>query len=295
MNSQLKISPVDVINRKKEKRKRMRVPVFIMSFLFIYAVISLYPMFYMIFYSLKTTEEIFYSNPFGIPLSPEFSNYSRAINSFDMIVFFQNSIIVTILSVLGTLILALPLSYALTRMNWKMRKHVSFYITLGLFIPVQVIIIPLAILVKDLHLSNSYWALILPYIAFNLAFTTMIISSSFNNMPKELEESAVMDGANIFVIFTKIMIPLVKPAIATTVIFAVLNVWNEYTLASIFATSNDIKTLPIGLASFVGQRSTDWGAMGACMVLASIPTIILYLLFSEQIENSLTVGGAVKG
>lgn len=295
MNSQFKKSPVDVINRKKEKKKRMRVPIFMLSFLFIYAVISLYPMFYMIFYSLKTTEEIFFTNPFGIPLSPEFGNYSRAISNFDVIGLFQNSIIVTSISVLGILILALPLSYALTRMKWKTRKHVSFYITLGLFIPVQVIIIPLAILVKDLHLSNSYWALILPYIAFNLAFTTLILSSSFNTMPKELEESAVMDGANIFVIFTKIMIPLVKPAIATTVIFAVLNVWNEYTLASIFATSNDIKTLPIGLASFVGQRSTDWGAMGASMVLASIPTVILYLLFSEQIENSLSVGGAVKG
>ena len=276
-------------------KKNKKLPIFLTIGLGIYAMISLYPLIYLLFYSLKTTDEIFYTNPFGVPLHPQFENYSRAFQSFNIVIFFGNSIIVTAFSVIGILVLALPFAYAVSRMHWKLKKAVSTYITLGLFIPVQVIIIPLAILVKDLHMSNTRMALIVPYIAFNLAFTCMVLSNSFLTLPKELEESACMDGANIYVTFFKVMVPLVKPALATSMIFAMMNVWNEYTLASIMATNNNVKTLPIGLASFVGQRSTDWGAMGACMVLASIPTIILYLSCSEQAENALTVGGAVKG
>lgn len=276
-------------------KKNKKLPIFLTIGLGIYALISLYPLTYLLFYSLKTTDEIFYTNPFGVPLHPQFENYSRAFQSFNIVKFFGNSIIVTAFSVIGILVLALPFAYAVSRMHWKLKKAVSTYITLGLFIPVQVIIIPLAILVKDLHMSNTRMALIVPYIAFNLAFTCMVLSNSFLTLPKELEESACMDGANIYVTFFKVMVPLVKPALATSMIFAMMNVWNEYTLASIMATNNNVKTLPIGLASFVGQRSTDWGAMGACMVLASIPTIILYLSCSEQVENALTVGGAVKG
>lgn len=275
--------------------QQKKVPYFILIFLFAYATISLYPMLYMLFYSLKTTEEIFYSNPFGFPTNPQFNNYQRAVSSFDILSLFSNSVIVTALSVLFILLLAVPFAYAISRMNWKLKRWAEDYISIGLFIPVQVIVIPLAVLVRDLGINNSYFALVLPYVAFNLAFSVMIISSSFKSMPKELEESSIMDGANIFTVFFKIMLPLAKPAIATTCIFSVLNVWNEYTLASILATSKNIRTLPIGLASFVGQRSTDWGAMGACMVIASIPTIVLYLIFSSQIENSLTVSGAVKG
>ena len=276
-------------------KKNKKLPIFLTIGLGIYALISLYPLIYLLFYSLKTTDEIFYTNPFGVPLHPQFENYSRAFQSFNIVKFFGNSIIVTAFSVIGILVLALPFAYAVSRMHWKLKKAVSTYITLGLFIPVQVIIIPLAILVKDLHMSNTRMALIVPYIAFNLAFTCMVLSNSFLTLPKELEESACMDGANIYVTFFKVMVPLVKPALATSMIFAMMNVWNEYTLASIMATNNNVKTLPIGLASFVGQRSTDWGAMGACMVLASIPTIILYLSCSEQVENALTGGGAGKG
>lgn len=283
-------------NRKLFKNiNKNKRPYIIIVFLFVYAVISLYPMLYMIFYSLKTTEEIFFTNPFGIPTNPQTGNYARAVTSFDILGLFKNSAIVTLVSVILILLIALPFAYAVSRMDWKFKNFAENYISIGLFIPVQVIIIPLAKLVRDLSINQSYFALILPYVAFNLAFSIMIISSSFRTLPKELEESAVIDGANLFTIFIKIMLPLVKPAIATTCIFSVLNVWNEYTLASVLATSREIRTLPIGLASFVGQRSTDWGAMGACMVLASIPTVILYLAFSEQIENSLTVNGAVKG
>lgn len=265
------------------------------ALLILFSVICIYPLLYLLFYSLKTNNEIFFTNPFGLPMDPQFDNYVRAFNAFDLILYFKNSLLVTFASVAGILVLALPFSYATTRMTWRFKNAAVFYITMGLFIPIQVIIIPLAILVKNMHLANTYFALIIPYIAFNMAFTAMVLSTSFRALPKEMEESAFLDGAGVGKTFLHIMVPLIKPAIATSLIFAFLNIWNEYTLASILISKTEVKTLPIGLSSFVGQHSTDWGAMGACFVISSIPTILMYLIFSEQVEKALTIGGAVKG
>lgn len=280
---------------KREKKAPKLSTVISMIFLILCSVIFIYPLFYLIFYSLKTNNEIFLTNPFGFPKDIQWINYVNAINAFDILAYFKNSIIVSVISIVGILIFVLPFSYSTTRMIWRGKDAVTNYITMGLFIPIQVIIIPLSILVRDMHLSNTYFALIVPYVAFNLAFSSMIMSTSFAGLPKEMEESAVIDGAGVFRTFISIIVPLVKPAIATTVIFAFLNVWNEYTVASILISKNSVKTLPIGLANFVGVHSTDWGAMGACLVMASIPTIIIYLIFSEQVEKAMTIGGAVKG
>lgn len=280
---------------KINKIRKKPVDYIVIFLLFTFSIVCIYPLIYLLFYSLKTNNEIFFTNPFGPPLEPQFDNYVRAFNAFDLTRYFTNSILVTFVSVTGVLLLSLPFAYAITRMIWKGKDAASSYITMGLFIPIQVIIIPLAILVKQMHIANTYWALIIPYIAFNLAFSIMVLSTSFRTVPKEMEESAFLDGAGVTRTLINIIIPLVKPAIATSFIFAFLNIWNEYTLASILISKSEVKTLPIGLSTFVGQHSTDWGAMGACFVIASIPTIIIYLIFSEQVEKALTIGGAVKG
>lgn len=281
--------------KKRTKIKKTPYDYIVIALLVVFSVICIYPLLYLLFYSLKTNNEIFFTNPFGPPTEPQFDNYVRAFGAFDLISYFKNSIIVTFAAVAGIILFATPFAYATTRIMWKGKNLAVSYITLGLFIPIQVIIIPLAILVKQMHIANTYWALIIPYIAFNLAFTAMVLSTSFRTVPKEMEESAFLDGAGVITTFINIIIPLVKPAIATSVIFAFLNIWNEYTLASILISKPEVKTLPIGLSAFVGQHSTDWGAMGACFVIASIPTIIIYLIFSEQVEKALTIGGAVKG
>ena len=170
------------------------------------------------------------------------------------------------------------------------------FISIGLFSSLcRSAMISLSVLIRNMGLANTHWALILPYAAFNLAFPFMIISSSFRALPAELEEAAVIDGASIYKTFFSIMLPLVKPAITSGALFATLGIWNEYTLPTVMISSNELKTLPAGLATFVGQHSAKpGGAMGAAMMIASIPTIILYLCFSDKIENSLTVGGAVN-
>ncbi|WP_230399418.1 carbohydrate ABC transporter permease [Novisyntrophococcus fermenticellae] len=263
--------------------------------LVVFACISLYPLLYLIGYSLKTNDEIFYSNPFGLPLSPQWINYVKAITTFDVLTYFKNSVLTTVVSLAGIFTLILPFSYAVARMQWKLKGLATMFISIGLFIPLQVSLIPLSVLIKNMGMANTYGALILPYIAFNIAFPFMILSVAFRALPRELEEAAFIDGASVYRTFFSIMLPLVKPAIASAMLFAALGIWNEYILPTVMISSDSLKTLPAGLATFVGQHSTNWGAMGATMMMASIPTIILYLCFSEKIENSLTVGGAVKG
>jgi len=263
--------------------------------LWVYALISVYPLIWMLFYSLKDNNEIFVTNPFGPPTSFRWDNYVQAWSKFNVPMYFTNSLLVSVITVVGTIFLSVMFSYAVARMQWRFKQVANTYVVIGMFIPVQVIMIPLAILVRDFHLSNTFLALIIPYIAFNLSFSTMVFYGFFRTIPVELEESACIDGATIYQTFLRIMLPIVKPAFATMVIFVFLAAWNEFPMALMLITKETLKTLPLGLLFFQGQFTTDWGAMGAAMTIASLPTVLIYIIFSEQVEKALTVGSAVKG
>ncbi len=262
--------------------------------LWIYAIFSLYPLVWMLFYSFKNNDEIFITNPFGIPTTFRFENYEAALSAYNVPLYFMNSVITTLCTVVFTVILALMFSFAVTRLRFKFQSHMKTYMLLGMFIPIQVIMIPLAVLVRDLGIANTRLAVIVPYIAFNLSFATMVFSGFLGTLPKELEEAACIDGANIYTAFLKIIVPTISPAIATVCIFIFLNAWNEFTMALILITKESLKTLPLGLLFFQGEFTTNWGAMGAAMVIASLPTVLVYVLLSEQVERAMTVGSSVK-
>ncbi len=264
-------------------------------FCWIYAAISLYPVIWLIFYSFKNNSEIFVTNPFGFPTKLHVENYIKAWSQYDVPTYFFNSVIVSVITVILTIIFALLFSYATARLQWKGRNIAKIYISLGMFIPVQAILIPVAKLVNGIGLDSTRVGLILVYTAINLSFATLVYYGFFKGIPVELEEAACMDGANIFVCFIKIIVPLVKPATATLVIYTFLNAWNEFNLANVLVVQERLKTLPLGLLFLQGAFTTDWGAMGATMVIASLPTIVLYIVFSKQVEGAMTIGGAVKG
>ncbi|MFI2857367.1 carbohydrate ABC transporter permease [Paenibacillus sp. JSM ZJ436] len=268
---------------------------FLQIFLWLYALISLYPLIWMVFYSFKDNNEIFVTNPFGFPRTLRFENYVSAMTEFNVPRYFLNSVWVSVITVIGTIAVALLFAYAVARMRFRGKTLAQMYIVIGMFVPVQVIMIPLAILVRDFHLTNTYGSIILPYIAFNVSFSTLVFYGFFRSIPFDLEEAACIDGANIYQTFSRIMIPVVKPAIATMVIFVFLAAWNEFPIALMLISDEDLKTLPLGLLFFQGQFTTDWGAMGAAMTVASLPTVLVYILFSEQVEKAMTVGSAVKG
>jgi raffinose/stachyose/melibiose transport system permease protein len=265
------------------------------ALLWIYFLISVYPLFWMVSYSLKNNEQIFVTNPFGIPLHLHFENYVHAWEQFSVPRYFINSVVVSTISTAGILLLSVMFSYTVARMMWRLRDAARIYMLIGMFVPLQVIMIPLAILVKNFHLTNTYGALIVPYIAFGLPFSSLIFYGFMRGIPIELEESACMDGASIYRTFFRIIVPIVRPAVATIAIFQFLGAWNEFLLAYILISDEAMKTLPLGLLFFQGQYSTDWGGMGAVMTIASLPMVIVFLIFSDQVERALTVGSAVKG
>ncbi|WP_054955609.1 carbohydrate ABC transporter permease [Paenibacillus dakarensis] len=260
-----------------------------------YVVVSLYPLLWLLFYSFKNNEEIFSTNVFGVPKVWRFENYQNAFQMFDLLKYFKNSLIISIATVIVTVLLALMYSYAAARMKWRFADATRIYMTAGMFIPMQIIMIPLLVIVQTMHLQNSYLAVIVPYVAFQLSFATIIFYAFYRSLPYEIEEAASIDGASIYTTFFKIILPLVKPAIASVSIFIFLFAWNEFLVALVMISNNELKTLPLGLLYFQTQFSSDWGAMGAVMVLSTIPTVLVYLLFSEQVENALTVSSAVKG
>lgn len=268
---------------------------FFKFFLWLYAAVSIYPLIWMLFYSFKNNEEIFVSNSFGFPKVLRVENYINAWSQYDVPVYFLNSFIVAIATVIFTITFSMMFAYATSRMRWKGRNFVRVFVALGMFIPVQAVLIPVTKMVQTLGFSGSHWALIVPYTAFNLAFATLVFYGFFLSLPIELEEAACIDGANIFQAFFLVIVPTVKPAIATLTIFTFLNSWNEFILANVLVLDKNLKTLPLGILFFQGQFTTDWGAMGATMVIASLPTVLVYTIFSNQVEKAITVGGAVKG
>lgn len=264
-------------------------------FLYFYAVFNLYPIVWMLFYSFKNNGEIFVTNPFGIPKVWHYENYVKAWNTFDIPIYFSNSVKVTVVAICITVTITTMFAYAVARMQFKGRDTLRMVTLIGMFLPLQCIMIPLAVLIRDLHISNTLWAVIVPYVAFNIPFPVMVLYGYFRSLPYELEESACIDGATVWQCFTRVMLPNIKSALATVIIFLFMGFWNEYNLALILLTRPKLKTLPLGIVFFQGEHTNDWGAMGATMVMASIPTIVIYTIFSDQVEKAMTVSGAVKG
>lgn len=258
------------------------------------AVIQVFPLFWLFTFSLKDNSEIFGGNIAGLPQNWRFENYSTAFLQANVLQYFLNSILVTAVTILITSILGATTAYAVERMRWRGRKAVMGGILLGMMVPIHAVLLPLFIVLSRAKMLNSYWALIIPYVAFGLPMAVYLFTSFMASIPNEMEEAAAIDGCGIYKIFFRIILPLIRPAIATVSIFTFISSWNELMFAVTFISKTEYKTLTVGIMSMVGAYTTKWGEIGAGLMIATIPTIIIYLLLSEQVQNSL-VAGAVKG
>lgn len=266
----------------------------IFAVLCIWALVQIFPIYWMFTFSLKDNSEIFGENMIGLPRHWLFSNYLAALKVGNIGKYFLNSLIVTGGTILITVILSLMATYALQRMEWRGRKIVNNYIMLGLTVPIHAAILPVFIILSKLKMTNSYQALIIPYAAFALAMSVLIASSFIEGIPRELEEAACIDGCNIYQIFGKIILPLMKPCLSTIAIFVFLQAWNELMFAVTFISDSAFRTLPVGIQTLCGAYTTDWGPIGAALVIATFPTLIVYIFMSEKIQESMAAG-AVKG
>ncbi len=274
-------------------RKRLGDKI-IFGFLCLWAAVQIFPLYWMLTFSLKSNSEIFGDNIIGLPREWLWSNYEAAMTVGNMAGYFLNSFIVTGCTVLLTAIIGIMATYALMRMVWRGRKTANNLIMLGLTIPVHAAILPVFIVLTNLKMTNSYQALIIPYTAFALSMAILIGNSFIEGLPKELEEAACIDGCSVYGIFGWIILPLMRPALSTIVIFTFLNAWNELMFAVIFISDSAHRTLPVGIQTLSGSYTTDWGPIGAALVLATFPVLMLYCFMSGKIQESL-IRGAIKG
>lgn len=259
-----------------------------------FAVVQIYPLIFLLFFSLKDNNEIYSGNVMGLPQHLRWENYQNALVNANVGLYLFNSVFVTAVVIIVSGVLACMVSYAIARMRVKVNRVVKTCFSLGLMIPLHAVLLPVFIMLRNLKMLDTYQALIVPYIAFALPMAIFFMIGFFETLPKELEESAFLDGCGIFRTFFSIMLPLVKPALATISVFTFLSTWNEMMFAITFINSEKYRTLTVGIMQMVGKYTTDWGTMGAGLVVATLPTIVIYLLLSKQVQSGM-VSGAVKG
>lgn len=262
--------------------------------LMLFAAIQIFPLIWLVLFSLKTNAEIFGGSFLGLPAAPQWGNYVQAITTANIGRYFFNSVVVTGATIILTGVLSAMAAYAIARMNWGLSNTVLIIFLSGLMIPLHAVLLPVFLQLRDLNLLDTYWALILPYTAFNLPFSIAILVGFLESIPRALEEAALIDGCNIYQVFFHIILPLTKPALVTASIFTLLACWNELMFANVYVTSTQYRTLTAGIANEVGQYVTNWGLIGAGLVIATLPTVLMYLFSSRQIEKNITAG-AIKG
>ncbi len=277
-----------------KKAKKSPANIILYTFLALWAAVQLFPLYWMLTFSLKDNNEIFGANIIGLPHTWRWENYTSILTRGKVGTYFLNSVFVTGCTIILTSIIALMATYALTRMIWKGRRLANNTIMLGLTVPIHTAILPIFIILGSLKMTSSYQALIVPYSAFALAMAVMICSSLMEGIPKEMEEAAFIDGCSIYGIFIRIIMPLMRPALATISIFTYLQAWNELMFATIFISDSKYRTLTVGIQTLSGSYTTDWGPIGAALVIATFPTLIIYMFMSTRIQESLVLG-AVKG
>ncbi|HZH60740.1 MAG TPA: carbohydrate ABC transporter permease [Metabacillus sp.] len=258
------------------------------------AVFQVYPLIWLFFFSLKDNQEVFSNSPFSLPTNPKWENYTTVWTEGNISLYFFNSVWITVAAVVLTVLLASFVTFAITRMNWKLNKLVLGLFMVGLMIPVHSTLIPLFDFFLKVNLVDHPLSVVLSYVAFNLPITIMILMGFYYTLPREVEEAAVIDGCSIHRIFFQITLPMTAPVLSTTVIINMIYNWNEFIFINTFISSDKYKTLTVGIQNFIGQYMTEWGAIGATLMISIIPILIAFFFFSNRIVEGIAAG-SVKG
>ncbi|WP_226779933.1 carbohydrate ABC transporter permease [Oceaniglobus trochenteri] len=256
------------------------------------SVLMLFPIVIMVFSGFKSNIEIFQS-PFSIPDFTDLSNFTAMATQSNFLRYLFNSFFVTGVSIILILILGLMASYALGRYAFRGSAFVLLFFMAGLMLPLKLAIIPLFVLFRDLGFLNSHLSLVAVYVAMGLPSTIFIMTGFIRTLPRELEDAARMDGASEARIMWSIMLPLCRPAMVIAAIYNLVPIWNDFFFPLVFIQDDNLKTLPQGMTTFIGEFVTNWGVMFAGLTLAAAPITIVYIILSKQFINGMT-SGAVK-
>jgi raffinose/stachyose/melibiose transport system permease protein len=259
----------------------------------IWSVIVLFPLWTMVVNSLKFKLDI-YKDPFGLPHAWNFDSYGSVLRDSDFFVYFKNSLLVTVGSIALVILFGSLAAYAIV--NWKNRQTRFIYLAFiaGMMLPLKIGSIKLLEMIKSLGLLNSILGLYPIYIAMGLPIAVFVLTQFIEDIPRDLTEAAVIDGSTRFGIYSGIIMPMVKPALATVGIYNLVPFWNDLWFPLIFISDEKSKTLLLGVTRLFGQYITDWSKILAVLTLSAIPVLLLYLMMSKQFIRGLTAG-AVKG
>lgn len=248
----------------------------------------LYPLLWMVFSSLKDNQEVF-ANPWGLPGELRWRNFAQA-GSAGVVRYFVNSVLVTSASILTTVLFSAWAAYGLVRLKIPFGGAILGLLLGGLMLAPTVALIPLFGLLQQLHIYDSYWALIVLYTAFRIPFTTFLIRAYMIDIPPEVDEAATLDGCTATQTFWQIILPMSRPILVSAALLQALFAWNEFVFALVFVSSGDLKTLPVGLMDMQSRLLTDWPVQFAGLTMAALPMIVLFLVGQRQFLRGLTDG-----
>jgi len=261
--------------------------------LILFVIMVIYPIFFVLLTSLKTTSE-FYKNIWLLPKNPAWGNYAYAWNIAKIGDYFFTSVIIVSITVAATLILSAFAGYGLARLNVPAADTIVIVIFLLSMLPSESILMPSYLLISKLGFTGRYSSIIIPYISWGLPLSIYIYRNFFMTVPNEILEAARIDGCRETGIFLRIILPVVRPATVTNAIFIFLGWWGEMLWASVELSASQLKTLPLGITAFMQSSGTDWGPLCAASAIILVPVIVFFLFTQKYLVAGLT-GGAVKG
>lgn len=262
--------------------------------LILYTLIALFPVFVIVINSFKTRKAIF-REPLSLPNSESFSliGYETVLKQGDFFLYFQNSMIVTVGSLVFILLFGSMAAFALAEYRFKGNTLMGLYLALGIMIPIRIGTVAILEMMVQTGLVNTLWALILVYTAQGLPLAVFILSEFMRQVSDDLKNAGRIDGLSEYRIFFSLVLPLVRPAMATVAVFNMIPIWNDLWFPLILAPAEEVKTLTLGSQVFIGQFVTDWNAVLSALSLAILPVMALYVIFSRQLIRGIT-SGAVK-
>lgn len=269
--------------------------VIIYFFAIIGSAMTLYPLLFTIFSSMKNNDEIFSSasSALMLPTTLRFENYVDALIKGNMAKCLLNSLFISGMSTLLVIIFASMVSYVISRYNYKFNSYILLYFILGIMIPIHSTLVPLMKIINSIHGQNNYLVIILIYTTFNLPLAVLMLAGHMKGISKSMDESAILDGCGPVRLYSRIIIPLTLPAISTIGIITFLYIYNDLLFGVMFISKKAMYTITLGMQTFVGSKITTYGPIFASIIISILPMIIIYLLFQEKVEKGLAAG-AVK-
>jgi raffinose/stachyose/melibiose transport system permease protein len=260
----------------------------------IVAAVFVLPLLVVVGYSFKTTRELYLGSPLSLPQSLNWGNYANALYRLNIGTSFLNTLFYTAVSVLVLAVFAGAASWAIARDRGKFFKFSYIYFIVGILIPYQALFLPIYIVGYSLRLTNTAYGVILMYVATGMSFSVFLMTSFMSTVPVELEEAARVDGCSTYRIFFSIVIPLLRPAMATLIIMESFLIWNDYLMASLYVSEGRLRTLTVAIQSMFSQQTNDYTSATAAIVISVLPIATLFVALQRYFVKGMTVG-ALKG